>query len=625
MYLSRLYDIFGFLQLTHVNQNLTLINEFDESPCFSTQQQGTASFLFPSEVTGIFPLAWACQFDGFLPPTRSRNSRQNCPKNLAFCFLLLIYKPFTLVNETMTDVISASGERESRTMQTRISPLRRFLAREKIPTKHDAYRWAPRRASHAVFLFALFVLALTAILGLVFSAARGQATDDRTQQNTLTVSVQRPAANGGAGTSSDSHQAAQGYGGGNMTMAAPQYQGDGLNCHVRQPHLAKQNATYCNGSHNLQPVVDNLGSTVVDPRYTNANGGPITLGDEAALDYAAYEQQQLGNHPLTAQDTNNHAATTTCAPWDISCGAQEALKNILQSIFQSISSAASGTVAELTSLGFMYVTPSVLSYGNGVVLAGYQWSLAALDVAVGLMLVIGGYRLIMNDLFGLPKAEVMQAAIRFLLPLVAAHVFMIFAGPIIELFNTLNMDVMNTLGGGKILQSNPDLGTALNQGIMSAIFAIINLVFMLLLSIEMAVNLALVDLALIFAPWGLAVGGAFRQLWATTLVSALVAKLLQVATVSVGAALAATIGTTTTVKLQQTLLTGQVPITSAFVALACFYLAFKLPSMLFSNALKSSVGAVHRDIVLTYFAIDRFIGGPGRAGGPPSDPSLWVL
>lgn len=284
---------------------------------------------------------------------------------------------------------------------------------------------------------------------------------------------------------------------------------------------------------------------------------------------------------------------------------KSAIVGIGQSIVQWFQQEGQATLDEVASLGFMYSTPPPISYNNGVVQTGFQWSLFALDAAVGLMLVITGYNIIIRRHLDVPASELLHVAPRLVLALVAAHAALLFIGPIIDLTNTLTGDFVNTLGGGKILQQNP---ANIDQGIMSVIFAILDLIVMLLLVIEMLVRIALLDLLIILAPWWLAAAAipqaaSFAELGASAFVMALLVQFFQVGAVAMGAAMIATIGVHN-------------PIVGGLVGLAAFYLAFKIPGML-SHLLRNSVGAVHRDII---FAASFLVGSAaaGAVGAPPA-------
>ena len=296
----------------------------------------------------------------------------------------------------------------------------------------------------------------------------------------------------------------------------------------------------------------------------------------------AQYRQQL--QTIDQQGTpNNNTINIDLNPVD---WVKNALIGIGQGLAQWFQQQAQATLDEVASLGFMYSTPPQLTVNNGVVQAGYQWSLFALDAAVGLLLVITGYNIIMRRHLDVPASELLHMAPRIVLALVAAHAALLFFGPIIDLMNTLTGDFLNTLGGGKILQQNPG---DINQGIMSAIFAILDLIVMLLLVLEMLIRIALLDLLIMLAPWWLAAtavpqAASFAQLGASTFVAALLVQFFQVGTVAMGSALIATIGVHN-------------PIVGGLVGLAAFYLAFKIPSLL-ARQLQYSVAAVHRDILI---------------------------
>jgi hypothetical protein len=265
---------------------------------------------------------------------------------------------------------------------------------------------------------------------------------------------------------------------------------------------------------------------------------------------------------------------------------KSALIGIGQGLVQWFQQQAQATLDEVASLAFMYSTPPPLTVNNGVVQAGYQWSLFALDAAVGLMLVITGYNIMIRRHLDVPASELLHVAPRLVLALVAAHAALLFFGPLIDLMNTLTGDFLNTIGGGKILQQEP---ANINQGIMSVIFSILDLIVMLLLVLEMLIRIALLDLLIMLAPWWLAAAAipqaaSFAQLGASTFAVTLLVQFFQVATVALGSALIATIGANN-------------PIVGGLVGLAAFYLAFKIPSLL-ARQLQFSMAAVHRDILI---------------------------
>ncbi len=372
-----------------------------------------------------------------------------------------------------------------------------------------------------------------------------------------------------------------------------------------------QNATLCDdtyfafGSANNPPTCQQamifIGIMGWQKDLVNTAAATRTVCTSSALigQLAQYRQhlQQIDQQGTP----NNNTVNLDLNPVD---WVKSALTGIGQSMVQWFKQEGQATLDEVASLGFMYSTPPPLTVNNGVVQTGFQWSIFALDAAVGLMLVIIGYNIIIRRHLDIPASELLHSAPRLILALVAAHAALLFIGPIIDLMNILTGDFVNTLGGGKILQQNP---ANIDQGLMSVIFSILDLIIMLLLVLEMLVRIALLDLLIILAPWWLAAtaipqAASFAQLGASAFVITLLVQFFQVGAVAMGAAMISTIGVNN-------------PIVGGLVGLAAFYLAFKIPGML-SHLLRNSVGALHRDIL---FAAS-FLSGQAAAAAVVAPP-----
>ena len=118
-----------------------------------------------------------------------------------------------------------------------------------------------------------------------------------------------------------------------------------------------------------------------------------------------------------------------------------------------------------------------------------------------------------------------------------------------------------------------------------ALFYLIMLIFLLLISLQMLVRIALLDLLLILAPLGilcfaLPQTSAWGRLWAQAFVSALIVQPIQIVLLGFGAALIA--------------LPQVGGIAATLTGTAALYLACRVPGMLLSSATRA-IGSVNGD------------------------------
>jgi hypothetical protein len=274
-----------------------------------------------------------------------------------------------------------------------------------------------------------------------------------------------------------------------------------------------------------------------------------------------------------------------------------------------------------SSLGFMYITPAVLSYKNPIVLAGVLGSLGALDGFVALLLVVGGYQYALNRYLDLEAGSLLGAALRVALAAVVANIgFFVLLPNIIELSNTMSMGMLGVLIRASAGDVTLPLGAInwVEQPISWAVFIILDFIGALLLILVDAVRLAVLDVCIVFSPWWImALANEYTRAWgrlgATTFFCALFMQPIQDVTLGLGSALIANWGhlnpndpavcqqlpptaqATCLAQLGHASISSQTPVT-LFLGLATIYVACKMPGMLFSNAVRASIGAVNRDV-----------------------------
>lgn len=244
------------------------------------------------------------------------------------------------------------------------------------------------------------------------------------------------------------------------------------------------------------------------------------------------------------------------------------------------------------TLGFMWVTPAALTYKNGIVQQGVNWMLGLMDGLMMLLLVVGGYQLIIRTVLGEPRQDIMAFLFRLLIAAVVANFGTLYAIPqLIELNNTLcagSFQVFLHTSAGDF--SVPFFGGVnwLQQPLTWSLFVIIDFVLALLLSLSLLVRLALFLVCYIMAPIGILFLGsdAFRswgRLWCRLFFFSLFIQFLQVLVIAIGSAFSASFFTVGS--------EGSLSLTTLLVGIAALYLAFKLPQLLMQPVL----GAIYGD------------------------------
>ncbi len=284
--------------------------------------------------------------------------------------------------------------------------------------------------------------------------------------------------------------------------------------------------------------------------------------------------------------------------------------------------------------GFIWITPSALSYKNPMVLAGAAWAVGALDSYIALLLVIGGYQVLLNRSLGLEdRSSILGVAMRVIFMAVIANTgFFLLLPSIVELSNNLGMGIMGTLWSASKGDVSLPLGAInwVTQPISWSLFILIYLFISLLLIAVEAVRLAVLDVTIMFSPlWIMALANEYSRAWgkfgALTFFSALFMQPIQVGCISLGAALIANFGSLNPndpsicqhmqgsahaaciAHLGNASFSSSLNPVVLVLGIATLYVAIKIPGMLFSNALRASVGSVNRDIAQMARTIMSFV------------------
>jgi hypothetical protein len=263
------------------------------------------------------------------------------------------------------------------------------------------------------------------------------------------------------------------------------------------------------------------------------------------------------------------------------------LSGFWNAIAQGVQNAFTGFIDWVTSFGFMFVTPAALTYKHGVVTNLWTWSLGVADAALALFLVIGGYNAMLRHSLGASYATVLEFLPRIALAAVAANFSLTFIASFIELNNTLCIAVQGavaTAGAGDLSLTFGNILNILTLPFYAAIAYIIELAFAAILSVQMLVRVALLDLLIVLSPiWLLLLGLKQTERWgrlgAAAFAATLFLQFLQIVDLGMGSALVASFGHA-----------SATPVT-ILVGIASLYLAFRLPGMLYGAVLRPVEGA----------------------------------
>ncbi len=273
--------------------------------------------------------------------------------------------------------------------------------------------------------------------------------------------------------------------------------------------------------------------------------------------------------------------------------------------------------------GFIWITPAALSYKNAMVLSGAQWAVGALDGYIALLLVLGGYQLLMNRSLGLSeRASVLGIAMRVIFAaLIANTAFFLLLPSIVELSNSMSVSILAVMIKAAPGDVSLPLGAInwVRQPISWGLFIVVYFLISLLFIAVEAVRLAVLDVTIMFSPlWIMALSNEYSRAWgrfgALTFFSALFMQPIQVACIALGSAfitnyghpnsnapalcenMSASAHAACIANLGNASLSGSMNIIVLVLGIATLYIAIKIPGMLFSNALRASAGSVNRDI-----------------------------
>ncbi len=279
----------------------------------------------------------------------------------------------------------------------------------------------------------------------------------------------------------------------------------------------------------------------------------------------------------------------------------QVLVNLLQGISSALRSLVGGVMA--SSVNFISQTPPAGSYASSTVLA--LWNLVRIiaNAALALVVLWGGFNLILRPHLGSPYHEAMELFPRIALSALLANTSLWWA--------RFAIDANNALSGALGQASLPawDRADSATQLLAEVIATLIYMVTSLLLLLQMLMRLALIDVLLVVSPlallcWVLPETQGWARLWSSTFFSAVFTQFVQVLALKLGSALLTDL---TPVAADASLL-------AVFLGIAVLAVTMKIPGLM-RNHLGDGLGFAR------YFAYRQAAGAlesraaSGRTGG----------
>lgn len=220
-------------------------------------------------------------------------------------------------------------------------------------------------------------------------------------------------------------------------------------------------------------------------------------------------------------------------------------------------------------LNFVTQTPEQLSYGSRTVYALWQKMRLVANGALVLVVLFGGYNVIIREQIGSDYHEALELIPRVALGALLVNTSLRWGGQVIEANNALCQAIQEvTLPGWDGLNPHAQI---LSIQLATTVY----LVTCFLLLLQMLMRLALIDVLLAVAPlamlcWVLPQTQRWAQLWTTTFFSTVMVQFVQVLSLFLGASLMG--------ELQFT--PGEVSFVYLLLSVALIALTLKIPSLL---------------------------------------------
>jgi len=266
-----------------------------------------------------------------------------------------------------------------------------------------------------------------------------------------------------------------------------------------------------------------------------------------------------------------------------------------------------------SSLNFVTRTPAEGTYGSPTVRSLWDFSRALVNVALALIIMWGGFNVMVKEHTRSPYHEVMELLPRVILGALFANLTLEFARFLIDANNALSAAV------GQVGLPGYDQATPAQEGIALIFTALAYGIVAILLVFQMLMRLALIDMLIVLAPvmtllWVLPQTQSWARWWADLFPITVFQQAIQMMVLRLGSALMVEL---TPGSLSNALLT-------LMLGIAVCWLTLKVPSLL----LRSRGSAAGLGNVVTLVVATRLLGAAGSGatgaaagGGPRPAPS----
>ncbi len=256
-----------------------------------------------------------------------------------------------------------------------------------------------------------------------------------------------------------------------------------------------------------------------------------------------------------------------------------------------------------SSLNFVTRTPAEGTYGSPTVRSLWDFSRALVNVALAVIVMWGGFNVIVKEHTRSPYHEVMELLPRVILGALAANLTLEFSRFLIDANNAISGAV------GQVGLPGYEQATPQQEGIALVFTALAYGIVAILLVFQMLMRLALIDMLIVLAPvmtllWVLPQTQSWARWWADIFPITVFQQAIQMMVLRLGSALMVEL---TPGSLSNALLT-------LLLGIAVCWLTLKVPSLL----LRSRGSAAGLGNVLTLVVAARLLGGLGgaaRGGG----------
>jgi len=251
-----------------------------------------------------------------------------------------------------------------------------------------------------------------------------------------------------------------------------------------------------------------------------------------------------------------------------------------------------------SSLNFVTRTPAQGTYESPTVRSLWDFSRALVNVALAVIVMWGGFNVMVKEHTRSPYHEAMELLPRVILAALAANLTLEFARFLIDTNNAFSSAV------GQVGLPGYDQATPTQEGIALIFTALAYGMVAILLVFQMLMRLALIDMLIVLAPvmallWVLPQTQSWSRWWADLFPITVFQQAIQMMVLRLGSALMVEL---TPGSLSNALLT-------LLLGIAVCWLTLKVPSILRSRMSAAGLGSV-----VTLVVASRFLGAMGAAG-----------